>query len=201
MARSADKEKRIGILGGTFNPIHSGHLNLARHAKKALSLDKVVFIPAYMPPHKKIEGSTSPADRLNMISRAIRNEKDLTLSLYEIKRRRKSYSIDTLEYFRKKYGSGAKLFFIIGADSLTGIHSWRHINKALKLAQFVVCGRPGYSLKNCPRPINKIDIPEKDISSTEIRRLLKKGKPIKGLVPAAVERYIRRRRLYTKLSS
>lgn len=201
MAKSVNKKKRISILGGTFNPIHAGHLNLARHAKKILSLDKVIFVPAYIPPHKKIENSISPKDRLSMITRAIRNEKGLMISLYEIKRRRKSYSIDTLKYFNKKYASKAKLFFLIGADSLIGIHSWKHIKKALTLAQFVVCGRPNYSLKNCPKGINKIDIPQKDISSTKIRILLKKGKSIKGIVPAAVERYIRRRRLYTSVSA
>ncbi|MCK4463723.1 MAG: nicotinate-nucleotide adenylyltransferase [Candidatus Omnitrophica bacterium] len=196
MAKSVNKQKRIGILGGTFNPIHSGHLNLAGHAKKILSLDKVIFVPAYIPPHKKIENGISPKDRLNMIGRAIRNEKSLMLSLYEIKRPRKSYSIDTLEYFKKKYGSKAKLFFLIGADSLIGIHSWRHIKKALKLAQFVVCGRPDYSLENCPKGINKINIPQKDVSSTKIRTLLKKGKSIKGIVPAAVEKYIKTKHLY-----
>ncbi len=196
MAKSVNKEKRIGILGGTFNPIHSGHLNLARGARRILSLDKIIFVPAYIPPHKKIENSISPKDRLSMITRAIRNEKNLMVSLYEIKRRRKSYSIDTLKYFKKKYTSSAKLFFLIGADSLIGIHSWRHIDKALTLAQFVVCGRPDYSLKNCPKRINKIDIPTKGISSTKIRTLLKRGKSIKGIVPAAVERYIRSKHLY-----
>ena len=196
MAKSVNKEKRIGILGGTFNPIHSGHLNLAKGAKRILSLDKVIFVPAYIPPHKKIENSVSPKNRFNMIARAIRNEKSLMISLYEIKRRRKSYSIDTLRYFKKKYKSKAKLFFLIGADSLIGIHSWRHINKALTLAQFVVCGRPDYSLKNCPKGINKIDIPTKRISSTKIRTLIKRGKSIKGIVPAAVERYIRSKHLY-----
>ena len=132
MARSVNKEKRIGILGGTFNPIHSGHLNLARHAKKLLSLDKVIFVPTYIPPHKKIENSISPKGRLNMITRAIRDEKSFSLSLYEIKRRRKSYSIRTLEFFKKKFGGNARLFFLMGADSLIGIYSWKNIKKALR---------------------------------------------------------------------
>jgi len=190
------KERRIGILGGTFNPVHRGHLHLAKHAARKLKLDKIILVPANIPPHKKIEGNASPKDRVAMIRRAIKGNKSFSLSLFEILKKKKSYSIATLRHFNKTFGPKAKLFFIIGADSVEGISKWKDIDNALRLAQFVVFSRSGYSQKKYPLGIEKVNMPKLNISSSEIRRLIKKGKSIKGLVSPTVHKYLRNKRLY-----
>jgi nicotinate-nucleotide adenylyltransferase len=190
------KEKRIGILGGTFNPIHLGHINLGRCAVKKLKLDKLFFVPAYIPPHKKIEEKIAPKDRAAMVRLAIKGQKAFGLSLFEISKKRKSYSVKTLEYFTRRFKKNTRLFFITGADSLTGINTWKNVDKVLKLAQFVVFSRPGFKLKNGAKSILKIKMRESGITSTNIRALYKTGRSVKRLVPRAVLKYMDEKRLY-----
>ncbi|NQT21942.1 MAG: nicotinate (nicotinamide) nucleotide adenylyltransferase [Candidatus Omnitrophica bacterium] len=196
MAKSANKAKRIGILGGTFNPIHLGHLGLASQAMKKLSLSKVIFIPTYLPPHKAIRGNASPADRINMIRSAIKNRKSFRVSLYEINRKRKSYSIDTIKYFKRRLGRSCELYFLVGSDMLKGIRLWKDMHSILEIVNFVVCSRSHYAIKQYPAPIQKLRIATKDISSSQIRRLTGEKRSLKGLVFPKVASYIKKKGLY-----
>ena len=172
---------RIGILGGTFNPVHNGHLYIADKAFKKLHLDKVIFVPAYVSPHKKKPVGTRPLDRLEMLRLVIGSDGRFDVSAYELKKRSTSYSIDTVRFLKKKYGKNSKLFFIIGADSVRGLRKWREIRSILKLARFVAFSRT-----------------EKDVSSTDIRERLRHNRPIKALVPGEVSAYIEKKGLYRK---
>lgn len=194
MGRSGNK--RIGILGGTFNPVHNGHLHLARAARRKLKLDRVVFVPARIPPHKRICGNATARDRLRMLRLALRGKKRFEISAFELKQNRKSYSVKTARFFKKRYGKGAELFFLIGADSLASLKEWKNITGIRKILRFVVIPRSAHGIKAAASDAIVLDIPKKDISSTEIRRLAKKKKPIGHLVPAAVRMYIILRKLY-----
>jgi nicotinate-nucleotide adenylyltransferase len=187
---------RIGILGGTFDPVHNGHIYLAKKACATLRLDKIIFIPTYLPPHKKDIKITSARHRFNMLKLAIQDNKKFKLSDMEIKRRGRSYSVETLRRLRKKYGKKAKLFFITGSDSLKELHNWRNLQEILKLSRFVVIERPGYKLNNVPDGVIVIKIGAKDISATDIRNRLRTNKPVGRLIPRLVKVYIHRHELY-----
>lgn len=190
------KEKRIGIFGGTFNPVHFGHLNVARFAVKRLKLDRLFFVPTYIPPHKKIEDNVSPQGRARMLMLAIKNEKAFSVSLFEVLKRQRSYSISTIRYFRKKFGRKAKLFFVIGEDSLDGLGAWKSVKSVLKLAQFAVFKRPGYGVVECPKEIVRIKAPGVKISSSKIRKLVRDGVSVEKYVPFEVLRYVKRKKFY-----
>ncbi|MFC1576549.1 nicotinate-nucleotide adenylyltransferase [Candidatus Omnitrophota bacterium] len=194
MARYANK--RIGILGGTFNPVHNGHTHIAGYALKKLRLDKIVFIPAYIPPHKKICGNAKTSDRLRMLKAATKGRKKFIVSTYEIGKKGKSYSIRTARHFKKRYSRGAELFFIIGSDSLRGIGKWKDLEALERLVQFVVVPRSGFGRLKEREGYTFLRVPKKNISSTEIRRRVKKGEPIRSLVPRVVARHIKRKKLY-----
>ena len=188
---------RIGILGGTFNPVHNGHLHIAKESLKKLRLDKVVFIPAYIPPHKKVSGDIAAGDRLKMLRAALKNKKDFVISSYELKQKGRSYSIKTAKHLKKKYGACAKLFFIIGSDSLKGLGKWKNIKGLRKILQFAVVPRPGFRMRAAGRAILKINIPKKDISSTRIRNLIKSKGSAKAFMPKEVHDYIKRKKIYS----
>lgn len=196
MARSA--HKRIGILGGTFNPVHNGHLHLATHALKKLRLNKVIFIPAYIPPHKKIYDKVKTSDRLRMLRLAAKGKRRFAISEYEMTRKGTSYSIRTAKFLKAKFGKNAKLFFLIGADSLAGLKKWKGIDALMELLQFVAFSRPGFGMKRGLKGVIKLAIPKKNVSSEKIRRLVRKGRPIGGLVPGNVLLYIKKKGLYKK---
>jgi nicotinate-nucleotide adenylyltransferase len=187
---------RIGILGGTFNPIHIGHLILAEEALSKLNLDKVVFVPTCMPPHKTIEGSIKPADRLKMVELAISDNPAFEVSDYEVGSRKTSYSIETLKEFRKLYGEDAQLYFITGSDLLKDLFSWKSVNDIFKMSKFIVANRPGYPVKEVPKEVETVVITPIEVSSEDIRRRLKSGRSIRYLVPEKVRSYIMDRNLY-----
>ncbi len=187
---------RIGILGGTFNPIHVGHLVLAEEAREKLNLDKVIFVPAYIPPHKKDEALAEPNDRFKMVELALRGNSDFEVSSFEIDSKTTSYSVETLKAFKQKYGEEAKLFFITGADSLGEIYSWKEIDQIFKLSHFIVANRPGYDIANVPSGIDVVTITSLEISSSLIRKKISESKSIRYLVPEPVREYIIARRLY-----
>jgi nicotinate-nucleotide adenylyltransferase len=187
---------KIGILGGTFNPLHKGHLFLARSAKKALGLDKVIFVPAYVPPHKNSAGIIHAEKRFYMIRLAISGEPDFAVSRYEIDKKKRVYSVDTISYFKRKFPKKTQLFFLAGADSLNSLSLWKDIDTLLNLCEFVVFSRPGSSLKIKQKKISSIQIKALDISSTQVRMLVKNNNSIKRLVPVPVERYIKKKGLY-----
>lgn len=194
MGRSASK--RIGILGGTFNPVHNGHLHMAGEALKKLHLAKVIFVPAYIPPHKKMRSGATAEERLEMLRLAVRGKRKFKVCPYEIKKKGVSYSVRTAAHLRKKYGKSAKLFFLIGADSLSGLSKWKRIATLQKSVQFAVAPRPGFKIRKAPAGIVKLGMPKKNISSTDIRRLVRNEKQIMRLVPQKIAKYIGKRKLY-----
>ena len=187
---------RIGILGGTFNPIHIGHLILAEEAYFKLKLDKLIFVPAFMPPHKDSQDIINAKDRLEMVRLAIEDNAAFEVSTYEIDSKKKSYSIDTLREFRNIYGKDAQLCFITGSDSLKDLFSWKNINDIFKISKFIVANRPGYPVKDLPKEADTVVITPIEVSSEDIRRRLKEGRSIRYLVPEKVRKHIIEHRLY-----
>ncbi|MFC1548413.1 nicotinate-nucleotide adenylyltransferase [Candidatus Omnitrophota bacterium] len=188
---------RIGLLGGTFNPIHTGHLVLAQECWHRLTLDKVIFIPTHIPPHKGVEEEVSAADRLNMVRLALEGDDRFDISTYEIDKGGTSYSIDTIQHFQKEYGEECELFFLTGADSAESLSTWKDIEDILDSTTFVIATRPGWE-GNSPYEdrVKSIVIPAIDVSSSGIRERVKKKEPIDSLVPVPVVAYIRKKGLY-----
>ncbi|MFH1799022.1 MAG: nicotinate-nucleotide adenylyltransferase [Candidatus Omnitrophota bacterium] len=188
---------KIGLLGGTFNPIHTGHLILAQECWYQLALDKVIFIPAYIPPHKELEGNISVADRLNMARLALKHDKRFEICTYEIDNSRVSYSIDTVRHLRQKFDRRTELFFLAGADSAESLSMWKDVGELLKLVTFVIASRPGWGLSSAfEGKVKRILIPAADISSSIIRERVGKREPIDYLVPDKTVKYIRNKGLY-----
>ncbi len=189
--------RRIGILGGTFNPIHIGHLVSAQFVSERLKLDKVIFIPSYLPPNKSRKAVIDAVHRYNMVKLAIKGNDLFDVSDFEIKKKGVSYSIDTLEFFHKNFSSKIRLFFIIGTDNIAGLHTWHRIDDILRLATFVAVSRPGTGSLRGKIDVRRVDIPVLDISSSFIRKRIASGKTVRYLIPDAVIRYIQRHKLYT----
>lgn len=200
------KYKRIGLLGGTFNPIHLGHLSLAEQAREKLRLDKMIFIPTNLPPHKRNKGLTSAEERLDMVSLAIKSHPCFLVSNAEIMRGGLSYSVDTAREFKRRFPQ-AQLYFIVGADFLKEISTWKDLPRLKRICKFVVAHRPGYpftpplrsrraGFEGLSRNMQAIKITPLDISSTGIRKRIKTKKSIRYLVPEEVRSYILRKRLY-----
>nr|WP_296863952.1 nicotinate-nucleotide adenylyltransferase [Thermosyntropha sp.] len=198
--------QRIGIMGGTFDPIHFGHLVAAEWVRFEFALDKVIFVPAGNPPHKAGREITGAEHRYRMVEMAIKDNPYFDVSPVEKERGGKSYTIDTIAYFKSVY-NGAEIFFIMGADSLLTFNTWKNIDQLIDMCRFVVVTRPGYVIepdfweKSGLPPIAKekikfIEIPGMDISSSEIRKRIKQNKPIKYLLPRELEEYIYEHRLY-----
>lgn len=188
---------KIGILGGTFNPIHIGHLILGDEARRILNLDKLIFVPAYLPPHKEEEDLIDAEDRYKMVALAIKENPFFEVSKSEINRRDKSYSIQTIREFKDRFGEKAELFLITGSDVLEEISMWREIDKIFKLSNFIVANRPGYPTKEIPPEVRLISIIAINLSSSGIRERIREGKSIRYLVPERVRQYIIKKKLYT----
>lgn len=187
---------RIGILGGTFNPIHIAHLILAEEALSKLKLDKVVFVPTYIPPHKNIDVAIKPKDRLKMVELAIEDNESFEVSAFELDAKKKSYSIDTIRQFRAVYGDSAQLYFITGSDLLKDLFSWKNVNEIFKMSKFVVANRPGYPVEGVPEEAETVVITPIEVSSEDIRKRLEEARSIRYLVPEKVRRYIIKHDLY-----
>lgn len=208
---------KVGILGGTFNPPHVGHLRLAQEVAYVHELDRVIFIPCFLPPHKTAGETAAPEDRLEMTRRACAGNPLFEVSDVEIARRATSYTVNTLEII----GSGEHqgLYFILGADSLREIHTWKDYRRLFHLSNFIVVGRPGTSFDfawdSMPDSLRRQFVREGsvfvheasthlipsevmglNISATQIRALLKKGLSIRYLVPESVRSYVNRKKLY-----
>jgi nicotinate-nucleotide adenylyltransferase len=200
------RKRKIGILGGTFNPIHLGHLLIAQDAVEQLDLDRVKFIPSATPPHKKYEGNATAAQRLAMVRLAIRGSARFELDDIEVRRSGTSYSVDTLTSLRRR-DPQAQFYFIIGADSLQELHRWRDVERLVRLCTFVTVPRSSFELGPVVDP--KVDAATRrrllqhvlrghacDIASRDIRARVARGESIRYLVPDAVLRYIKRHKLY-----
>ncbi len=180
---------RVGLLGGTFNPIHNGHLILAEQAREALDLDRVLFIPTASPPHKPAQSILSGKDRLRLVREAVKGNSAFAVSDIELKRGGISYTLETVQALHKRF-PGWKLFIIIGQDMLAV--RWRGWDEILKICRLGVAVRPDAAIKIKP-PAKPIPMPPIGISSSEIRSRVAAGQSIRYLVPNAVEDLIRRR--------
>ena len=196
----------IGVMGGTFDPIHNGHIAMAQETITRLNLAWVVFVPAGQPWMKSERPLTPAVHRLEMVRLAIAPYPYLRLSRIEIDRAGPTYTIDTITDLRAQLAAGDEVYFILGWDSLAQLPQWRDVPRLIQLCRLVAIPRPGYSLPDLksleaqipglsPRLV-LLDKPEIDISATGIRNRVAQGLPISHLVPAPVEEYIRRHRLY-----
>ncbi|AWI06662.1 nicotinate-nucleotide adenylyltransferase [Clostridium drakei] len=194
------------IFGGTFDPIHNGHLHIAYEALYKLNLDKIIFMPSGNPPHKLNKNITEAFLRYEMVKTAIRNEDNFDVSDYEINRDNLSYTYQTLEYFTN-LEKETKWYFITGVDCLMDIENWKNAEEILNLCTFVVFNRTGYSIesvlkkkisieKKCNNKIVFLDIPLLEISSTNIRKHIKEGRKVGHLMPESVCYIIEQLKLY-----
>ncbi len=196
----------IGVLGGTFDPIHNGHLLVAAEVRKRLNLAKVIFVPAGQPYFKQASPVSLAKHRLEMVKLAISDKPCFALSTLEIERPGPSYAVETLAGL-KDLLQADELFFILGWGSLTELPQWKEPSRIIKLCQLVVVPRPGYKLPDLKALESKIpglsgrlilmDKPRIDVSASDIRGRVSQGLSISQLVPQAVERYIKQHELYT----
>lgn len=205
-AKNKENISKTGILGGTFDPIHKGHVALGEAAMREVGLDKLIVMPARIQPFKQGKKVTEDYHRQAMVLLAFEGEDNVTVSEYEMNNMRVSYTYDTLTYLRKELPHD-KLYFIMGTDSMLHVEKWYKGIDLLKNFAFIVSVRPGYKeeelelcisglIKKYGTEIIKIDSPMPDISSTKVRELIKNGKNYSELVPLAVERYIKENGLY-----
>ncbi|MDQ0174213.1 nicotinate-nucleotide adenylyltransferase [Bacillus chungangensis] len=186
--------KRVGILGGTFNPPHLGHLIIANEVLHALKLEEVRFMPNQKPPHKKMTDKVTEEQRLAMTKLAIQDHEKFKLETIELKRKGCSYTYDTMQLL-KAQEPDVDFYFIIGADMIEYLPKWYKVSELCKLVQFVGVNRPRYSTES-EMPIVSIDIPDISISSTLLRRRLSQKQSVKYLIPDQVISYIKEHSLY-----
>lgn len=203
---SADMKKgkmKIGLFGGSFDPIHNGHLQIADWTKNQLALNKIIFIPAANPPHKLHSIIASVEQRFKMTQLAILNHSNFEISDVEILRKGVSYTIDTVLFFRERYNlQRDDLFLLIGGDSLIDLALWRSPEKIIENCRVVVFQRPGADLAAVPchftNTVQILETPLIDISSTAIRKKIASGDSIAGLMPDSVVEFIQMYNLYKK---
>ncbi len=210
MGKNSEINEKIGIMGGTFNPIHNGHLVTAQEALSQFKLDKVIFIPTGNPPHKVDNEITDAEDRYIMTVIATSSNSRFFVSKMEIDRKGKSYTIDTVRQLKGIYGKNSSLYFITGADAILEILTWKNTAEIISLCKFIAATRPGYNLERMEdlkkkvlganeASSNKIyimEIPALSISSTDIRNRVRSSRPIDYLLPKGVSNYILKHELY-----
>ncbi len=205
--------KAVAIFGGTFNPIHLGHLSVAEEIRTKFNLDKVIFVPTNLPPHKNQSDLVSARQRWLMTHLATVTNPCFEVSTFEIDSGGKSYTVDTIKHFQKHFGDKVKLYFIIGADMLVEITTWKNVSEILKMCRFIAVSRPGYDVqkifnqyflgsKNSSIASELMenvlveDVAMLDINSTMIRQRVKEWKSIKYMTPEPVEQFIHNQQLY-----
>jgi nicotinate-nucleotide adenylyltransferase len=217
-------QERIALYGGTFDPVHAGHLEVARRVSQLFEIEKVLFIPAQMAPHKIGRPITEPIHRYAMLALATQDDPRLSISTFELDAPNRRYTVDTVEYFQRMLGDSTELFFIMGADSWSEITTWREWERLLAMTNHIVVTRPGYdpsrthvgALSNSimdlrggqsPRmerekKIFITDVVMKDVSATNIRRLASEGRieELTGLLPGPVLEYIKKYGIYRELN-
>ena len=201
----AESVRRVGLMGGTFDPIHNGHLVTAEEARVQFHLDEVIFIPSGRPPHKNERKVASAHHRLMMTLLATVTNPHFQVSQVEVDRPGYSYTYDTVSYFQDLYLGKAELYFITGADAILEIIAWKDVEKLFEKCSFIAATRPGFDLstlehsglpKMAKDKIFFMEIPALAISSTDVRERVKTGRPIKYLMPSAVATYIYKNHLY-----
>ena len=216
-------QKRIALFGGTFDPVHLGHLEIARRVGQLVNAEKVIFIPAQMAPHKIGRPVTKPIHRYAMLALATQDDPQLSISTFELDAPDRRYTVDTVEHFQRALGDETELFFIMGADSWSEIKTWREWERLLTMTNHVVVTRPGYEpthtdvgpigeriadTRSClerghgPPNIYITDVVMKDVSATRIRQLASEGRmdELTDLLPAAVLEYIKKYEIYRELN-
>jgi len=203
----------IALFGGTFNPIHCGHLTIAEEVRTRFKLDKVIFVPTFIPPHKNDTDLIDAHLRTIMVYLATVSNPSFEVSTFEVEKGGTSFTIDTVKYFRQNLGEQAKIYFILGADMLMEIASWKNIRELLSLCHFIAVPRPGFDVqkilkqyfltaKDCEfssellEKVSVEELPMFDISSSDIRRRVREWKSIKYLVPETVEDFIHNQKIY-----
>lgn len=186
--------RKIGILGGTFNPPHLGHLLIGSEVRQVLGLDEVRLMPTAIPPHKTSAGDATAEQRLQMVELAVQDIEGLTVSSFEVERGGVSYTYDTMEQLTMMEPD-VDFFFIIGGDMIDLLPTWYRIDDLVNLVNFVGVNRPGYKGQT-PYPVILIDIPQIDLSSTLIRQRFEEGNAVQLLVPKSVELFIHEEGLY-----
>jgi len=215
----------LGLFGGTFNPIHLGHLRAAVEAREAFDLDKILLIPSAVPPHKKAQEIAGAKERLEMVRLAVRDVPFLEASDVELARPGPSYTVETLQHFQNKFGTHCVIYFIVGIDAFFEITTWRSYLQLFSLAHFIILARPGgrpggriddlgnFIVKHISREYEQdktreqyrhpewrtifcLQVTHMDISATQIRTRIKEGGSVCFLVPSQVEDYIQKKGLY-----
>lgn len=189
-----EKKRRVGLLGGGFNPVHQGHLIMADQVYHQLGLDEFYLMPSYKSPHIDPKKLISSSDRVEMLKLAIESSDYLGLELTEINREGKSYTYDTISYLKKLHPE-TDYYVVIGGDMVDYLSTWYKVDELMTMAQFVGVKRNGYKPETT-YPLIWVDVPLIDISSTLIRKKVSKKESIKYLVPDAVESYINEKKLY-----
>lgn len=212
---------RLGLFGGTFNPIHLGHLRAGIEVRKAFNLDRLLFIPSAHPPHKMVDQVANAEDRLEMVRLAIQGEPSLEASDVELARPGPSYTIETLQHFQDRFGSEKDIYFIVGQDAFSEITTWKSYRALFGTAHFIVMTRPGSNLRSLEDFIHTqiseeyqydptsnqynhpewctifcLNITHLDISASQIRELIRQGRSIRFLIPVNVENFIANKGLY-----
>jgi nicotinate-nucleotide adenylyltransferase len=199
LAGVSEARARLGVMGGTFDPIHNGHLVAASEVASRFDLDEVVFVPTGQP-WQKSDREVSPAeDRYLMTVVATASNPRFSVSRTDVDRGGPTYTIDTLTELREQYGAQTELFFITGADALAQILGWRSADELFAMAHFIGVTRPGHSLSDSGFPdgaVSLVEVPAMAISSTGCRSRVAAGEPVWYLVPDGVVQYIQKRRLY-----
>ena len=204
--RNGKKRYRLGVMGGTFDPIHHGHLVAASEVAARFLLDEVVFVPTGVPWQKAGRRVSNPEDRYLMTVIATASNPQFSVSRVDIDRPGNTYTVDTLKDIARERGSDVDLYFITGADALASILTWRGADELFDLAQFVGVSRPGVDLRkrdisHLPRDkVTRLEVPALAISSTECRKRVQEGLPLWYLVPDGVVQYVAKRGLYTPMN-
>ncbi len=199
--------QKIGIMGGTFDPIHIGHLVIAEEVRYRFNLDKVIFIPAGNPPHKEYNNITAGRHRYQMTLLATIDNPYFDVSSIELERKGVTYTIDTITALREKCDVDVDYYFITGADSIIELSTWKDVDKLLNLCKFVAATRPGFDIAKIEEKITELEnkykkniyslsVPALQISSTDIRNRINQGATVKYLLPESVEYYINKHELY-----
>ena len=200
--------KKLAIMGGTFDPIHIGHLTTAEEVRNEFGIDQVVFIPTGHPPHKDARQVTHSEHRYLMTVLATVENPHFNVSRIEIDRPGTTYTIDTIEKIKELYGANIRIYFITGADAVHEILTWERVDELMKICEFVAVTRPGYKRRQLKEKVEELkeffeckvhylEVPALAISSSDIRERVEKDKPIQYLVTQAVEKYIQKFKLYS----
>lgn len=179
-------------MGGSFNPVHNGHLALAEAARRELSLERVLFVPTHVSPLKKAADLLPPDVRIDLLRAALKGKRGFCLELCEVRRGGTSYTIDTLRQLRRRFGGSVSFYFICGADAVRRLSRWKSPREVLQLCRFVAANRPGQPRVRVRPGVLGLEMPPVAVSASAIRRRIRTGGKVKGMVPPAVERRLKK---------